>query len=78
MMLKDEIAKFKESVPAPLLEMTTSEKERLERSGILNKCLAAGDRAPDFALPDQHGNLIFSQTLLTQGPLILTFYRGGW
>jgi peroxiredoxin len=31
-----------------------------------------------FELPDQHGKLIPSADLLTQGPLIVSFFRGRW
>ena len=34
--------------------------------------------APVFALPDATGTSVSSATLLRQGPLILTFYRGLW
>jgi peroxiredoxin Q/BCP len=36
--------------------------------------LLAGNTAPDFALPDQDGNLITLEALLSSGPLILFFY----
>lgn len=33
-----------------------------------------GDRAPDFALPDQSKNLVHLADLLAKGPLVLYFY----
>jgi len=36
--------------------------------------LKPGDRAPDFALPDQDGNEISLARLLAQGPVVLYFY----
>ena len=38
----------------------------------------AGDPAPDFALADQRGARIGLRELLAKGPLVLTFFRGGW
>lgn len=36
--------------------------------------LAPGDVAPDFALPDQTGNVVRLSELLTKGPVVLFFY----
>jgi peroxiredoxin len=37
-----------------------------------------GDTAPDFRLPNGEGNMIESETLRHQGPLVILFYRGKW
>lgn len=37
-----------------------------------------GDQAPEIVLPDAHGNRFHVATLLARGPVIVTFYRGGW
>lgn len=42
------------------------------------KALAAGDRAPQFALPNARGLLVDLAELLAAGPVVLTFYRGAW
>lgn len=78
MSLKDDILKLKENIPEPIHEMIKFEKERLVSSGILESCLNAGDRIPGFCLPNQHGEFISSDTLLSTGPLVIAFYRGGW
>jgi peroxiredoxin len=38
----------------------------------------AGEIAPDFALPDQHGTIVRLADRLAQGPVVLLFVRGGW
>lgn len=38
------------------------------------KKLKIGDKAPDFTLEDQGGNLVSLQSLLEAGPLVLFFY----
>jgi peroxiredoxin len=40
--------------------------------------LPLGERAPDFALPNQHGQIISLSKLLAEGPAVVTFYRGDW
>lgn len=40
--------------------------------------LKVGSHAPDFSLPDAFGATVKLADLLTQGPVILTFYRGAW
>ncbi len=37
-----------------------------------------GDRAPTFELPDEHGEPWNLVQHLTQGPVLLVFYRGDW
>jgi peroxiredoxin len=39
---------------------------------------SAGDRAPAFRLPDARGGHVALHDLLTDGPVVLVFYRGAW
>ena len=39
---------------------------------------SVGQIAPGFELPDANGNRGELSTLLENGPVVLTFYRGGW
>jgi len=50
----------------------------LHASGILNRVPKVGDRAPDFTLPDPHGQPVSLQSLLARGPVVLSFFRGRW
>jgi peroxiredoxin len=50
----------------------------LRRSEIMRDAPAAGDTAPGFTLPDARGGEVALATLLERGPVVLTFYRGGW
>ena len=50
----------------------------LRRSGILDRALREGQSIPAFELPDAAGNSLSSDDLLRRGPLIISFYRGGW
>jgi peroxiredoxin len=50
----------------------------LRKTDVASRALQIGDRAPDFLLPDAHGRLLSSEHLRNEGPLVVSFYRGGW
>jgi hypothetical protein len=50
----------------------------LEASGLANKALKIGDRAPRFSLFNQDHVEVNSADLLRQGPLVVSFFRGHW
>lgn len=52
--------------------------EELRASGIMERVLKVGTRAPQFALPNAQGTVIRSAELLRNGPLVVSFYRGHW
>jgi peroxiredoxin len=52
--------------------------ERLRMLQIVEHGLAAGDVLPDFGLRDPAGRLVTSDALLARGPLVVSFFRGGW
>lgn len=43
-----------------------------------NPGLGVGDMAPDFSLPNAFGKQVRLGDLLSEGPVILVFYRGAW
>ena len=40
--------------------------------------LRIGERAPDFVLPNQRGEMVRLSERLSGGPVVLNFYRGVW
>lgn len=52
--------------------------EDLVKSGQAERAIHQGQKAPDFTLPDAKGQPVRLSDLLKKGPVILTFYRGGW
>ena len=40
--------------------------------------LRIGERAPDFTLPSQRGEMVRRSDRLSGGPVVLNFYRGVW
>lgn len=82
MSLQEQLNAMKEKsearIPAEALEVMHRATEELEKSGILDQVPKAGDRAPGFALHNTQGMRVESRSLLESGPMVLTFYRGGW
>lgn len=52
--------------------------EAVAASGIVEKAKSVGDAAPDFTLKNASGEEVRLTELLKQGPVVLTWYRGGW
>jgi peroxiredoxin len=50
----------------------------LRDTDVASHALKVGDDAPDFLLPDADGRLHSSEQLRRNGPLVLSFFRGGW
>ena len=52
--------------------------ERLDAGQVAAEAVKPGDAMPAFLLPNAEGRLVASAALLAQGPLVVTFFRGGW
>lgn len=50
----------------------------LRASGILDGVRSVGDTAPLFARPNLDGETVRLRTLLKQGPVVISFFRGRW
>jgi peroxiredoxin len=50
----------------------------LGEQGIASRALSEGAKAPDFVLHDHNGKSVSSAELLSQGPLVICFFRGRW
>ena len=70
--------KFSQKVPPDVLNTMLGVTRRLVESGIAEKSLKVGDRAPDFNLTNATGEEVRLEELLEKGPVVLNFYRGGW
>ncbi|MDA8438957.1 MAG: peroxiredoxin-like family protein [Propionibacterium sp.] len=66
------------SMPARSLAILHAEIAGLAASGVADHALRTGSPAPDFTLPDVDGHPVHLADLLAAGPVVLTFYRGGW
>lgn len=52
--------------------------KQVAESGIYDKALNVGDKAPDFTLKNHEGDPVTLSEVLAEGPVVLTWYRGGW
>ena len=52
--------------------------QRLLTSNITDHAKNVGDTAPEFRLPNVKGCQTALSELLERGPVVLSFYRGGW
>ncbi|WP_320416312.1 hypothetical protein [Candidatus Entotheonella palauensis] len=82
MSLKEQLdaqrAKSRERIPAETRVLMDQGTESLRQSGIVDRGLKVGDTLPDFTLPNATGHPVDSADLLAKGPLVVSFYRGGW
>jgi peroxiredoxin len=76
--LADYRASWRNRVPADRQASMDQHVAHLAASGIARSAKQVGDRAPDIRLRDQHGNVFDVAALLAKGPVVVTFYRGGW
>lgn len=52
--------------------------EAVAEAGVTATAKQVGDRAPDFTLKNAVGKEVTLSKLLEDGPVVLTWYRGGW
>ena len=65
-------------IPSEKLLVMDRATEELGQSGITASCLKEGDTAPDFVLRNAFGDWVSLTKMVKDGPVVLSFYRGGW
>lgn len=82
MSLQDQISDFKagfiQNAPKDIQELMATATQTLADSGIAEKAPKVSEVLPAFALPNQNGKTVNLTDLLVKGPVVVTFYRGGW
>jgi hypothetical protein len=66
------------NVPRETIEKMHRATAELKATGIEDRALKVGDRAPSFTLFNQDHVQVASADLLSQGPLVVSFFRGHW
>ncbi len=65
-------------IPVGALAVLDQGIAEVAASGIADSSLGVGSKVQDFSLPDATGTKVSLSSLLTRGPVVLAFYRGGW
>ena len=81
MPLKDQLAEYRagwfKRVPSDRQAIMERHIAQL-RDGLAKTALKTGDRAPAIVLGNVHGKTVDVAAQLKNGPVVVTFYRGGW
>ena len=82
MSLKEQLAENRaawyQRVPAERQAMIQRHIDQLRSGAITRTMLKVGDHAPAIVLENAKGATVDVGTLLKKGPVIVSFYRGGW
>ena len=76
--LNETVGTFMSSLPADDAQIVGASFEKLQASHTGESAVTAGATVPDFTLPAATGALINLYSKLGEGPVVLSFYRGGW
>ncbi|MGB0564743.1 MAG: peroxiredoxin-like family protein [Spirulinaceae cyanobacterium] len=76
--LTDYKTEFRKNAPDEVKTTMGKATQDLIDSGIIDRTLKVGDTIPPVRLPNATGQTVDIQDLLQSGPVVLSFYRGGW
>ncbi len=80
--LQDKLNRLKESskakMPKEALEIMHRATDDLKNSGILDRTVKVGQKAPDFTLANTENQEVNLYALLAKRPVVLSWYRGKW
>jgi len=69
---------FMAAIPEEQQQIVGAAFAKLMASDVGATAKQVGDTAPDFSLPNVTGGTLNLKKLLADGPVVLSFYRGGW
>ncbi|NEP11476.1 MAG: AhpC/TSA family protein [Symploca sp. SIO2C1] len=82
MTLTSALAQFKEQFqqnqPETVQATMAKATQDLIDTGIADQSLKTGDKMPPVSLPNATGQIVNVNQLLESGPVVISFYRGGW
>jgi len=71
-------AKTTAALPEESIAVMRDETQKLRTSRIVESAPKTGDELVDFILPNHLGEKTSLAALRERGPVVVTFYRGGW
>jgi len=71
-------ARGREQRPPEVTALFVRCVEEVRAQGVAEQALGVGAVAPDFTLPDARGTKVRLAELRAEGPVVVSFYRGGW
>ena len=71
-------SEFVSQLPEDVRETMMATTLELANTGIAEQAPQVGDRLKEFELPNQNGQQRSLSKLLEAGPVVVSFYRGGW
>jgi len=75
---QETVEAFIGGLPEEVQQTVGGVMQRLMSSNITDNASNVGDKAPEFRLPNVKGGDTTLSELLESGPVVLSFYRGGW
>ena len=76
--LADFRAEWERTAPEGRAALYNAKIGELRAGSLFDQALRTGQSAPDFTLPDAQERPVSLAALLRGGPVVVTFYRGGW
>jgi peroxiredoxin len=71
-------AQFAKKAPPAVAQAYEQGVAAVEASGVVKKAKQVGEKAPAFTLKNPQGQEVSLESVLAKGPVVLTWYRGGW
>jgi len=69
---------FLAALPDDQQRVVAAAFQELLASNVASNARSVGDRAPGFKLPNVRGGALDMRNALSEGPVVLSFYRGSW
>ena len=69
---------FRSSNAPEVVTLLDKKMADLEKKGVASRSLSTGQTVREFVLPDVNSNLFSLNNALSDGPLVISFYRGAW
>ena len=74
----ESVTAFMAGLPEADAQVVGDSFAKLHASSIADNAITTGDPVPDFELPNARGGTVRLHQALDNGPVVLSFYRGGW